>query len=52
MKLSAFPRAFKLECGGKEMFPYRYYTFDRLETNKGLISEAGNEEIQWDFQLL
>ena len=52
MKLSQFPRAFKLACGGKEMFPYRYYTFDRLETNKGLISEAGNEEIQWDTDAL
>ena len=52
MKLSAFPRAFKLACGGKEMFPYRYYTFDRLIENKGVISEAGKDEIQWDTNAL
>ena len=25
----------------KEVFPYKYYTLERLKTNKGLISEAG-----------
>ena len=27
------------------MFPYRYYTIERLKSNKGIISEAGTEEI-------
>ena len=38
MKLANFPKAFKLQSGAKEMFPYKYYTFDRLKTNIGKIS--------------
>ena len=46
MKLSKFPETFKLKCGEKEMFPYNYYTLERLKQNKGLISEAGKDEIK------
>ena len=46
MKLSRFPSAFNLESGQKEMFPYRYYTFKRLNKGVGKISEAGNDEIK------
>ena len=46
MKLSKFPNAFNLNSGEKEMFPYRYYTFERLKNNVGKISEAGKEEIE------
>jgi hypothetical protein len=28
------------------MFPYKYYTFDRLKTKVGKISEAGKQEIK------
>ena len=45
MKLARFPQTFGLKCGAKEMFPYRYYTFERLKSNRGIISEAGTEEI-------
>lgn len=44
MKLANFPRAFNLKCGDKEMFPYKYYTIDRLKSNKGVIAEAGKDE--------
>ena len=51
MKLSMFPKMFNLKSGNKEMFPYKYYTFERFESNNniGLIDEAGNEEISWDL---
>lgn len=52
IKLSRFPQTFNLQCGQKEMFPYRYYTFDRLENNVGIISEAGQDELQWDTKTL
>ena len=28
------------------MFPYKYYTFQRLKYNKGLISEAGKKKLK------
>ena len=43
-KLAAFPEMFGLETGQKELFPYNYYTLDRLEKNIGVISEAGKYE--------
>ena len=55
MKLSKFPQTFKLKSGEKEMFPYKYYTLERLTNLKGvgtpsvvvgIISEAGNNEIK------
>ena len=47
-KLSQLPSMFNLPSGQKEMFPYKYYTIERLETNKGIISEAGkNEDKPW-----
>ena len=49
MKLANFPRSFKLQSGQKEMFPYKYYTFERLVTNVGKISEAGREEIPFNW---
>ena len=49
MSLSKFPKTFNLECGEKEMFPYKYYTFERLKSNRGIISEAGSEEIAFTW---
>ena len=34
MKLSKFPQTFKLKSGEKEMFPYKYYTLERLTNFK------------------
>ncbi len=53
-KLSELPQRFGLECGKKEVFPYKYYTLDRLASNIGIISEAGvydnwNEEQYAEF---
>ena len=48
MKLSNFPKTFGLKCGEKEMFPYNYYTFSRLEKRWGDINEAGKDEKKWD----
>ena len=47
--LRTFPESFKKEFKGlniqKELFPYRYYTFQRLTTSIiGTISECGNDE--------
>ena len=46
MKLSKFPNAFNLESGEKEIFPYKYYTFDRLNKGVGIISQEGKDEIK------
>ena len=56
MKLDDFAENFDLEKGQKEMFPYNYYTIERLfgdphraiKDNIGVISEAGKNEIKWD----
>ena len=51
MKLADFPKSFGLDCGQKEMFPYKYYTFENL--NKlgcnGIISEAGKHELKHNW---
>lgn len=60
MKLADFPKSFNLDCGQKEMFPYKYYTFEnfeKLNTTKGgkglsplgVISEAGNQELKHNW---
>lgn len=51
MKLADFPKSFNLECGQKEMFPYKYYTFENFEkyNNMGLISEAGKQELKHNW---
>ena len=48
MKLADFPKSFGLDCGQKEMFPYKYYTFENFEklNNLGVISEAGKQELK------
>ena len=48
MKLADFPKSFGLDCGEKEMFPYKYYTFENFEklNNLGIISEAGKQELK------
>lgn len=48
MKLADFPKSFNLDCGQKEMFPYKYYTFENFEklNNLGVISEAGKQELK------
>ena len=43
-KLSAIPKMFAMKDIQKEIFPYKYYTLERLERNVGVISEAGNNE--------
>ena len=51
MKLADFPKSFNLECGQKEMFPYKYYTFENFEklNNLGIISEAGKQELKHNW---
>ena len=52
-KLASFPKAFKKEFKGlniqKELFPYRYYSYEHVCGNCiGQISECGNDELpQW-----
>jgi hypothetical protein len=58
MPLKSFARAFKKQLKDmkieKEVFPYRYYTYDRIQDallhNKpGVISECGKDEIpKWN----
>ena len=54
-KLADFPSMFNLPKVQKELFPYKYYTLERLKSNIGVISEAGiNEEKVWskeDYEL-
>ena len=54
-KLSGLPKSFNLKGIQKEIFPYKYYTLERLENNIGIISEAGeNEDKKWteeDYKL-
>ena len=45
-KLADLPKAFKLEGIKKELFPYNYYTLERLKTNEGVINEAGRHEAK------
>ena len=51
MKLADFPKSFNLDCGEKEMFPYKYYTFENFEklNNLGIISEAGKQELKHNW---
>ena len=51
MKLADFPKSFGLDCGQKEMFPYKYYTFENFEklNNLGIISEAGKQELKHNW---
>lgn len=51
MKLADFPKSFNLDCGQKEMFPYKYYTFENFEklAYKGIISEAGKQELKHNW---
>ena len=51
MKLADFPKSFNLDCGEKEMFPYKYYTFENFEklNNLGIISEAGKHELKHNW---
>ncbi|WP_289705269.1 DNA polymerase, partial [Bacteroides acidifaciens] len=47
-KLSQLPSMFDIPDIQKEIFPYKYYTLDRLQTNCGTIDEAGeNEDKIW-----
>ena len=48
-KLSDLPAMFNLKGIQKELFPYKYYTFERLEKGLGIIHEAGRQEdIPWN----
>ncbi len=40
-KLSQLPQMFDISDIQKEIFPYKYYTLERLKSNKGIINEAG-----------
>ena len=47
--LREFPKMFNIPSIQKEIFPYNYYTLDRLKSNLGIISEAGlNEAKPWN----
>ena len=54
-KLSRLPQMFHINNIQKEIFPYKYYTLERLESNIGTINEAGkNEDKPWstdDYKL-
>ena len=54
-KLSQLPDMFNIKGIQKELFPYKYYTLERLKGNIGTISEAGaNEDKPWtaeDYKL-
>ena len=54
-KLSDLPKMFNIENIQKEIFPYKYYTYERLSKNYGEIKIAGqNEDKPWtdsDYQL-
>lgn len=43
-KLSVLPKSFRLKDIKKELFPYKYYTLERLQTNVGEISNCGDKE--------
>ncbi len=43
-KLSQLPQMFDIPDIQKEIFPYRYYTLERLKRNYGEIDKAGDEE--------
>ena len=45
-KLSRLPVSFGLTGIKKELFPYNYYTLERLENNIGIINEAGAYEAK------
>ena len=53
-KLEQLPRMFNIPDIKKEIFPYKYYTIDRLANNIGLINESGKfEDKVWsesDYQ--
>ena len=49
MKIKDFAQNFDLQEGQKEMYPYNYYTIERLKTNIGIISEAGKGEISYNW---
>ena len=47
-KLSQLSSMFNIKGIQKEIFPYKYYTLDRLKKNRGVINEAGqNEDKAW-----
>ena len=47
-KLSALPAMFNLEAGQKEIFPYKYYTIERYNENRGDLRHCGdNEDKPW-----
>ena len=54
-KLSQMPQMFDIPNIQKEIFPYKYYTFENLKRNYGEISKAGeNEDKPWtqeDYKL-
>ena len=43
-KLSQLPQMFNIPDVQKEIFPYKYYTLDRLMINKGVIADTGLNE--------
>ena len=43
-KLSRLPQMFHFDGIQKEIFPYKYYTIERLKSNKGIIADAGVED--------
>ena len=48
-KLSALPKMFHIDGVQKEIFPYKYYTLERLKLGVGVIRDAGqNEDKPWN----
>ena len=48
-KLSDFPSMFNIKDISKELYPYNYYTQERVKQNVGVIDEAGKYEcVPWN----
>jgi hypothetical protein len=52
MELANFPKTFNLKSGEKEMFPYRYYTIERLtKEHQGLAAGVGKIDYPQHLEL-
>ena len=50
-KLSQLPKMFDIQNIQKEIFPYKYYTFERLQNGIGEIDTCGdNEDTPWTIE--
>ena len=52
MSLAKFPKTFNLKSGEKEMFPYKYYTIERLtKEHQGLAAGVGKIDYPQHLEL-